>query len=221
MIMIDKNLKRPLVASADQHLILTLLCGILRPLGDHRRNHVHRSKGKRSKRRRTKNKKDQDKAARSSTESLPTMPELFRHIRVGFNATTQLLQNLAHLTSLLASVPSGEAESTLERRVAAVFVCTSTLPSLLTSSIPTLVAAASAESPPESSIRLVALPKQAEVHLANALFQPRVGFLALLHDAPGAKALLNVVKDKTPSVDIPWLKLNLQTEYMPVNIKTA
>ena len=38
--MIDKNLKRPLVASADQHLILTLLCGILRPLGSQRRSRI-------------------------------------------------------------------------------------------------------------------------------------------------------------------------------------
>ena len=179
---------------------------------------MDRSKGKRSKRRRSK--KDKETGGNITPPS-PPVPDLFHHITVGFNSTMKLLQQLAQLTSPLAPVPDAEAGLASAKKVAAVFVCTSTLPGLLTSSIPTLVAAASADSPPASSIRLVSLPREAEIRLADALFQPRVGFVALLQDTPGAKTLIDAVIDKTPSVDIPWLKPNAQAEYMSVKIETA
>lgn len=209
---------RPPITNIDQQTILELLCSLLSPIGQHRRDHVVRSKGKRSKRQgRPKN-----KAINTTTSSTPPKPELIHHVTVGFNSTIQRLQLLAsHSTSPITSTAAGEENSVLVKKMAAVFVSSATLPALLVSSMPALVAAASTSRSSEQPIRLVFLPSAAEKRLAEALFQPRVGFVGLPEDAPGAKALIDLIRQKITPVDASWLRTKVQGEYLPVNIKTT
>lgn len=199
-------------------MILDLLCDFLSALGQYRHSHVDRSKGKRLKRRRRKKDKE---AGNSAAESVPPVPALVHYVTIGFNSTIQSLQRLASTNSNVLQMSCKEEELNPPKKVAAVFVCTSTLPALLTSSIPTLVAAASARHPSHPPIRLISLPREAEKRLAGALFQPRVGFVGLLQDAPGGKALIDMVMDKTTAVDVPWARADAQAKYRPVSIMTT
>ena len=217
------NSDRPTIDSADQKAILELLCGFLSPLGKHRRAQSKQSKGKRSKRHR---KEKIDGAEDTSASSVATVPELVHHITVGFNSTIKHLQDLVRLAPT-ASPASGaeDREENMDpkrnlRKLAVVFVSKYTLPALLTSSIPTLVAAASARHFSHPPIRLVILPREAEKRLAEVLFQPRVGFIGLLQDAPGGKALIDMAMRTSP-VDVPWLKSYAELGYRPVRIKTS
>lgn len=160
---------------------------------------------------------------KTSVSSVPSAPELLHHITLGFNSTIKYLQDLARLAS--AANPASGAEHREENmdpreKLAVVFVSKYTLPALLTSSIPTLVAAASARHLSRPPIRLVVLPREAEKRLAEALFQPRVGFIGLLQDAPGGKALIDMAMRTSP-VDVPWLQAYAELEYRPVRIKTT
>ena len=201
--------------------MLELLCDLLAPLGEHRRNHIYRSRGKRSKRQRQgKEKHNVDKAA-LSVPSIPPMPEVAQYITVGFNSTIRSLQDVARPTSKPTPAVSQEGQSDRTSGMAAVFVCTSTLPEMLMISIPTTVAAASARHSSCLPIRLVSLPKEAEKRLAEALFQPRVGFVGLLQDTPGGRALIEMTINKISPVDVPWLRSDVRVEYKPVSIKTS
>lgn len=166
-------------------------------------------------------------AKNSADYSVASVPEMARYITVGFNSTMHCLQNLARPASVITPATGAEgaegAEDAQENKepvedMAAIFVSKSTLPALLTSSAPTLVAAASARHPSRPPIRLVSLPAEAEKRLAEVLVQPRVGFVGLLHDAPGGKALIDMAM-KTPPVDVPWLRTDAREEYRPVSIK--
>ena len=152
---------------------------------------------------------------------MPSMPEVARYITVGFNSTIRSLQDVAGPTQKLTPAISNEGQSDGTRNMAAVFVCTSTPPEMLPISIPTIVAAASARHPSCPPIRLVSLPNEAEKRLAEALFQPRVGFVGLLHDTPGGRALIEMTMAKISPVDVPWLRPDVRTEYRPVSVKTT
>lgn len=161
-------------------------------------------------------------AEKNNALSAPPMPELAHHITVGFNTTIHRLQDLARRPVLPdIAAPGAEENSDPIKKVAAVFVSVATLPSLLTSSIPSLVAAASTRHHPGSPIRLVSLPREAEKRLAEALFQPRVGFVSLLQDAPGGKALIDMAREKLSQVELPWMKSFAKGEYTPVSIYTT
>lgn len=136
----------------------------------------------------------------------PPKPDMMHHITVGFNSTIRHLQGPAGTNLPTTPVFGADEKLKITKKLAVVFVCTSTLPVMLTSSIPTLVAAASARHPSDSPIRLVALPIQAEKRLADAISLLRVGFVGILQDAPGAQALVDIAREKARSVDIPWLK---------------
>lgn len=157
-----------------------------------------------------------DKAA-LSVPFMPPIPEVAQYITVGFNSTIRSLQDVAQPTS---KPTSQEGQSDQTKNMAAVFVCTSTLPEMLTISIPTTVAAASARHSSCPPIRLVSLPKEAEKRLAEALFQPRVGLVGLRQDTPGGRALIEMTMNKISPVDMPWLRPDVRVKYQPVSIKT-
>lgn len=161
-----------------------------------------------------------DKAA-LSVPSLPPMPEVAQYITVGFNSTVRSLQDVARPTSKPTPAVSQEGQSDQTKNMAAVFVCTSTLPEMLTISIPTTVAAASARHSSFPPIRLVSLPEEAEKRLAEALFQPRVGLVGLRQDTPGGRALIEMTMNKISPVDMPWLRPDVVVKYKPVSIKTS
>ena len=200
-------------------MILQSLCNLLSPLGEYRQSHIAQSKGKRSKRQR--GKKDKE-SGNNVAKYVPPMPEVARYITVGFNSTVCHLQHLAQPALPVTAAADAQEDSDLAKKVAAVFVCTSMLPELLTSFVPTLVAAASARCPSSSPIRLVSLTGEAERRLSEAIFQPRVGFVGVLQGVPGGKTLLDMTTDKTFPVDVPWLKSEAQVvEYRSIRIKTT
>ncbi|KAF7505206.1 hypothetical protein GJ744_001135 [Endocarpon pusillum] len=211
----------PVIASTDQQMMLELLCDLLAPLGEHRRNHIYRSQGKRSKRRRQGEEKYTVDKAVLSVPSMPPMPEVAQYITVGFNSTIRGLQDVAQPTSKPTPAVSQDGQLDHTKSMAVVFVCTSTLPEMLTISIPTTVAAASARHSSRPPIRLVSLPKEAEKRLAEALFQPRVGLVGLRQDTAGGRALIEMTMNKISPVDIPWLRPDVRVKYRPVSIKTS
>jgi len=142
------------------------------------------------------------------------------YVTVGFNSTIRYLQKLVQPAPVASAAGSPEEANPIVD-MAAIFVCTLTLPALLTSVIPPYMAAASARQPSRTQIRLVSLPVQAERLLANTLFQSRVGFVGLLQDAPGAKELIRLTRDRASLVDVPWSTKDTQVEYKSVCIKTT
>jgi ribonuclease P/MRP protein subunit POP3 len=188
-------------------------------VGQHRRIHVNRSNGKRSKR--CGQEKDKKEDRNSAALPVPSMPEVAHYITVGFNSTVRCLQDLARSQWHTSRASVADENAIARKTVAAVFVCPLSSPALLTSSFPSLVAAASARHPSDAPIRLVALPREAEVRLAEALFQPRVGFVGLLQDTPGGKALIDMVVEKVSPVEVSWLNADSKVEYMPVSIMTT
>lgn len=90
-------------------------------------------------------------------------------------------------------------------RILAVFVCRSdSQPSQLHAHFPLLCNVASRPFP-ERPVRLVQLPKGAEVRLAASLAIPQAGFLGLMEGAPGLSSLLRFLDEKVPAVKVPWL----------------
>lgn len=82
--------KWPQIAQNDQDIILDLVCNLIGPLGDHRRTHIHPSKGKKRKRN---SKSGQD--GQTMAEDSPPPPEIGQHILVGLNSVTRHLEGLA------------------------------------------------------------------------------------------------------------------------------
>ena len=105
--------------------------------------------------------------------------------------------------------------------LAVVFVCRSVLPDPITASIPLLVATASLAQPQSPPIRLVQLSAKVESKLAEALHQPRVGFVGLRRDMPGADVLMAIVDNVIDPVRVPWLDSSENPQYLPVQIEST
>ncbi|OAL48371.1 hypothetical protein IQ07DRAFT_622827 [Pyrenochaeta sp. DS3sAY3a] len=78
------------ISPDDQNIILDLTCNLLAPLGDHRRTHIHPSKGQ--KRKRSTNTSKNDDFINGTP---PPPPEIGKHILVGINSVTRHLEALA------------------------------------------------------------------------------------------------------------------------------
>ena len=105
--------------------------------------------------------------------------------------------------------------------ISVVFVCRSTLPPMLTTSLPTLAATASLAFPYEPATRLVPLSAKAEARLAEVLRQPKVGFVGILSNAPKSKSLVDFVQETVDAIDVPWLRESSKGEYLPVKTQTV
>lgn len=148
----------------------------------------------------------------------PAAPKLLEHITIGFNSTNRYLEALA----------AGLAEKNSEQApvqppklwMNAVFVARADQHPLLHAHLPLLINAASLAHPSKPPIRLVSLPSRAEQRLSAALNVARVGIIGLLDQAPGADALLKLVRAKTPVLEVPWLQDAIAGRYLPVSIKS-
>lgn len=103
----------------------------------------------------------------------------------------------------------------------AVFVARADQQPILHAHLPLLIKAASFANPSKPPIRLVSLPTRAEQKLIAALEVPRVGMIGLLDQAPGADALLELVRAKVSPLEIPWLQEAMAGHYMPVEIRST
>ena len=217
-------------------MFVNLLCDALQPIGHYRREYVKHSRGKsdtrdnRSKRRAIQHKlgqrpqediliEESDAAADPVTPS----PEIFSSVTIGFNTTVRYLEALSTANKQLAVEKSANDDiegftATFPIPFAAVFVCRESLPALLTSSMPSSVAAASLAHPDEPATRLVPLGQASEQRLAKALHQPKVGFIGVKQGCPGLIGLMALVQEKVAAIDVPWLRQARAGAYLPLNV---
>ncbi|KAF4978373.1 hypothetical protein FZEAL_5232 [Fusarium zealandicum] len=180
----------PAISSEDQDTILELLCNLLSPLGQHRQTHTKRSKGKRA----AKREKDAKKTVQNAEEPLvPPVPEIETSIDVGLNCITRNLQTLSQ----------GNAESMTDEPQRQYAM---------------MVAASSKHLPPEDKIRLVGFSKPCSERLSVCLGVPRVSSIAIIKDAPGAGALLELVTKIVAPVEAAWLDGSRDSQYLATKI---
>jgi len=205
---------RPPVSQTLEEAILRFLIPLLQPIGDFRRRHVRASKGK-------------GRGGKAHTISQPQldpesmlewMPEIYDHLTIGFNSTVRRLETLSssRRPPLLAQPTDPHlVESGQHLNLSILFVCRQSLPDIITSSLPLLLATSTSLS---CRAKLVDLSPQAEAKLAHTLQQPRVGVLGLQENTPQADILMNFVHQNIAPVEVPWLD-QAGPCYLPVNIK--
>ncbi|KAI9762242.1 MAG: hypothetical protein M4579_000566 [Chaenotheca gracillima] len=213
-----------------------------KPIGRYRATHITLSKGKRA---RKLNKKSNTIGNDTPTSISSVVaaevgpeedskPEIMASVVIGVNNTTRDLEALAGRASSSLKTPgmspkierdshSTKTEDKIEssQPLAAIFVPRSSQPTPLNSHFPLLVHAASQAVPKDSQIRLVSLPKGADVRLSKTLGLPRVGCVGLKSNAPGGQGLIDFVRRCVPEIEIPWMSPQKLGEYLPVNIQAT
>jgi ribonuclease P/MRP protein subunit POP3 len=195
-----------------------LVCSLLTPLGDHRRIHIHPSKGKKRKR------KSKDEATPDDTR--PPAPEIGKHILIGINSVTRHLEALAahHAPSTMPVAVSGTGEQDAidDPRPVSMVITTHPKPSSSTAHahLPTLVHLSTLKSSslPQAT-RLIPLATVTDPRLASILHIPRVGALAIFADAPGAQTLEVFVREKVGVTECPWIDEAMAADWKGLNIK--
>ncbi|KAF1847396.1 uncharacterized protein K460DRAFT_402753 [Cucurbitaria berberidis CBS 394.84] len=228
----------PQISQQDQDILLDLICNLITPLGDHRRNHIHPSKGKKRKR--------PCKAAQNDTtmgEAPPPPPEIGKHMLIGLNSVTRHLEALAARngpsTSPFATLKSDEKETGAKKagrqdvesgedsRPLSMVILTHPKPSLSPAHahLPTLVHLSTLSPPstpqsPTATTRLIPLATSTDGRLASKLHIPRVGALGIFQDAPGAKALEDFVRENIGLTECVWIDEAMKADWRGVNVKT-
>lgn len=148
------------------------------------------------------------------------MPEIYDRLTIGFNSTVRRLESLAQSRkpAILSQDTTTEQQPHRSQDLSVVFVCRQTLPDIMTSTIPLLLATSA---PKTTRARLVELSPQSEARLAQALNQPRLGVLGLEQNAPMFGTLLQFVADNIEAVAVTWLEHTTSTPYLPVNIESV
>lgn len=148
------------------------------------------------------------------------MPEVYDHLTVGFNSTVRRLESVARSRKplVLSAGPVADRQDIHEANLAVVFVCRETLPDIMASSLPLLMATSA---PVSSRAHLIELSAESEVKVAQALHHPRVGVLGIESETAGAEPLLRYIQDSVPVVDVSWLDQSTSPIYHPVNVHTA
>lgn len=217
---------------------LNRLFSLLSPISEYRSQNVAPSKGKRAKKRRRKDDlatKDQSAAfseGRFSEKGALARPEMHGYLTIGFNSTTRYLEVLAQdsgpstderLYPLMAIKTS--ARRSLDpaniKPLAAVFISRSSQPPILCSHLPLLTKTASLAVPSSPSTRIVSLPGGAEDRLKTILGIPRVAMVGLIDGAPNASPIIQLIRQKVPELDVPWLQEAAKGAYLAVKINAV
>lgn len=147
----------------------------------------------------------------------PPPPLVQTHITVGLNSTSR------HLESLLpfkcpkgpnATASSGPGPNS---SLVAIFLTNANSNYLPYSPLPTLTALASAARPSSPAIRLIQLRSNAEAKICEALGLPRAGIVGVFEDAPGARPLVERVRE-IEAVDVPWTREVSAGQWLGTNI---
>ena len=199
---------------------------LLTPIGEHR--FIVPSKGKRDKRnkRRSHRQNLSNESVIVPTDKqeqrvpVPALPDIASFLTIGFNSTERCLETAAQrcVPASISKVVGTQDNHELQMPLAAVFVDRSEYPPIVYSHLPLLVATASLNTPSEPQIRLIALPKGAGIRLSTALHIPRTAIIGLGTDAPGARSLVNSIRDHVAPIQVPWLLNALEVNYLPVSI---
>lgn len=167
----------------------------------------------------------------------PPPPEIGKHILVGINSVTRHLEMLAAenaaSTLPIAALQKGKSndaatnEKTNKYKPLSMVILTHPKPSLSTAHahLPTLIHL-STINPPTSEptttpTRLVPLATSTDARLASTLHIPRVGALAILASAPGAKALEDHVRARIATTTCPWIDEATAAQWKGINVKNA
>jgi len=203
-----------LLSTQQEAAILSLLIPLLQPVGDYRRSHVPRSKGK------GRAAKTPNAPVEEPTSAPTSMPEIYNNLTIGFNTTIRRLEALsqARKPSTLLEPKIAPHPDPLPRNLLAVLVCRRSFPEVMTSSLPLLIATSA---PKPSRSKLIQITPQSESKIAQALGQPRVGILGIENNAAGAATLARFVVENIEAVDIPWVEPLEAPEYLPVKIHSA
>jgi ribonuclease P/MRP protein subunit POP3 len=179
---------------------------------------VNPSKGKRSKKRKRKEVQAATQAIREVPASregeanltTPSIPPIQLHITIGLNSTSEYLDKMISSHSLNETVlppESTPSEPTAQLKpLATIFLTTVAMIHLPYSHIPTLTSLASGMHPNAPPIRLVHVGASSETKLSETLGIPRVGMIGVLEGAPGAKPLIEYVRDTVEAIDVPWTR---------------
>ncbi|KAF2456609.1 hypothetical protein BDY21DRAFT_347692 [Lineolata rhizophorae] len=189
----------PHVSLADQHVTLNMLCSLLAPIGQYRKNRVVPSKGKRARKRKKRIEAAQDPAASASIPA--SRPHIESPVEIGLNSVSRRLELLAAQRR-----PSDESNNHLSDRHIAVVFLPKSKNDMIYSHLPLLSRTASLGRPDNFVTRLVPLSPMAEDKLSAALNLPRVGVVGVLEDAPQAGPLIEFVRAHVAAVEVPWLK---------------
>lgn len=148
-------------------------------------------------------------------------PDIAPYVTIGLNATTTGLEELTKQTAPLSLTKDSKERRKPEDRevpgdvrlrtgtsptpIQAIFVCRADgQPSQLHAHLPLMCVLASTE---QHNVFLIQLPKGAEGKLSEKLAVPRVGFVGLRKDAPGAEVLFDYISQHIPVVRRPgWLE---------------
>ncbi|TLD20926.1 putative RNA-processing protein [Venturia nashicola] len=84
--------------------------------------------------------------------------------------------------------------------------------------LPLLTALSSKNHPALAPTRLIPLSTGSEAKLCSALGIPRVGIIGVFEDAPGAKGLVDYVRENVEVVDVPWVKEAGKGEWLGTKI---
>jgi len=150
-------------------------------------------------------------AESSSTEvRVPAEPPaILQHLTIGISEVTRRLEAQIRSSRQIVTISDGtvtSSESLSQSPIKVVFVCRADLnPSKLVAHIPHLVAACNVPSAkPPNFVKLVPLPKGAELTLAKALGIRRVAVMAVDCNAPDLAAF-EFLLESVPTVTASWL----------------
>ena len=210
--MIGPNHKyRPDISPAVENDILELLLPLLRPIGDDRRTHAVRSKGRG---RRKKHKVQQDIGPTQLAEELPRGPP---SLTIGFNSTFRNLESLARLRQ----TEKDDDQNARTLKTTVVFACPSSMAHPTLHSLPLLVATASLADEKSEPIRLVEISAQGEAAISHALALPRVNVLAVGESLLGSQALAQYARTAVKPIEVHWLKEACSSTYLPLKLETV
>ncbi|KAH6877937.1 hypothetical protein BKA58DRAFT_85756 [Alternaria rosae] len=226
----------PEITREDEEVILELLSNLITPLGDHRRTHIHPSKGKKRKRNTKTNEDGPDMLGNT-----PSSPEIGNHLVVGINHVTRHLEALAAKnapTTVPVAYPKSTPEGTNENTATAdhsknslrplsMVILTHPKPSLSPAHahFPTLVhlsalSPSSASTISEAATRFIPLQTTADTRLASSLHVPRVGAMGIYAGAPGAKTLELYVREHIGLTECKWVDEAMSAEWKGLHVKS-
>ena len=87
------------------------------------------------------------------------------------------------------------------------------------SDLPSLVSAASFGASRDLGVRLAVLPAGSEDRLRDALAINRVSLVGIRWNAPGARPLLDFVRENVKAIDLPWLRAIENGQYLPARFE--
>jgi ribonuclease P/MRP protein subunit POP3 len=221
-----------------------LLCSLLSPVGQHRANHLTKSKGKRSKKRKRHEAKKHTGEENPSQPPIPPTPEISSFLAIGLNSITRALQEssqkpkppslpkdasssshdapdaseITEQPPAKPTTPNPSSSASPTPSFSAIFVLRSIQPAILHAHLPQLIATASLARPSSPATRLVQLPRGSDERVCQALGLPRASFIGLVEGAPHAGSLVELIRRRVPEIEVPWLKEATDLTYLPVKI---